>query len=85
MIQLNIQNATGTPDKEGQVVFQHQKGKEFTLGEAKTYVSVQGSVKLDMLFLDMDFFNSLLKEDGADMEQQLDAVSTIQYKGVAGY
>lgn len=85
MIQLNLQNATGTPDKEGQVVFQHQKGKEFTLGEAKTYVSVQGSVKLDMLFLDMDFFNNLLKEDGADMGQQMDAVSTIQYKGVAGY
>ena len=85
IIQLNIQNATGKPDQDGQTLFIHKKGSEFTMAEAKTYVMVQGSVKLDMLFLDMDFFNRLLVEEGTDIGEEVRAVSTIPYNGLAGY
>lgn len=85
IIQLNIQNATGKPDQDGQTLFVHKQGKDFRMSEAKTYVTVQGSVKLDMLFLDMDFFNRLLVEEGTDIGEEVRAVSTIPYKGIAGY
>lgn len=85
IIQLNIQNATGESDQGGQVLFVHKQGSDFRMAEAKTYVAVQGSVKLDMLFLDMDFFNRLLAEEGTDIEEEVSAVSTIHYMGVAGY
>lgn len=85
IIQLNFQNASGTADKEGRIVFSHQKGSGFTLAEAKTYVSVEGNVKLDMLLLDMDFFSRMLGEDSTTVTEQTEAVSTIRYKGIAGY
>lgn len=85
VIQLNMQNATGTVDKDGQLVFKHQKGNAFTLAEARTYVTVKGNAKLDMLFLDLDFFNGMLKEEGTDINEQMGAFSTIKYQGVAGY
>ena len=87
VIQMNMQNATGIADEglSEAVLFQHKKGKEFKLSDAKTYVSVQGTVKLDMLFLDMDFFNRLLADEGTDVEEQLKAASTIEYKSMAGY
>lgn len=71
IIQLNIQNATGESDQAGQTLFVHKQGSDFRMAEAKTYVTVQGSVKLDMLFLDMDFFNRLLVEEGTDIEEQV--------------
>ncbi len=85
MIQLNMQNATGTPDIEGQLVFKHQKGSSFTLKEAKTYVSVEADVSLDMLLLDMEFFNRMLGDDSVTVQSEMDAGTTLHYKGVAGY
>lgn len=85
IIQLNMQNATGERDQDGQLVFCHSQKSVFTLAEAKTYVTVQGSVRVDMLFLDMDFFNRLLVDEGTNIQDQVGAVSTIYYQGIAGY
>ena len=48
-------------------------------------MTVKGNAKLDMLFLDLDFFNGMLKEEGTDINEQMGAFSTIKYQGVAGY
>lgn len=85
LIQLNMQNATGQADQEGQLVFCHSQKDTFTMAEARTYVTVQGSVRVDMLFLDMDFFNRLLVEEGTDIQEQVSSVATIPYNGIAGY
>ena len=88
LIQLNMQHAIGPSEQSkqlGQVLFAHKRGADFTMAEAKTYVMVQGSVQLDMLFLDMDFFRSLLVEEGTDIEEQISSAATIPYKGLAGY
>ncbi len=85
LIQLNMQNANGEGGKEGQLLFVHNRKSDFTMAEAKTYVTVEGCVKVDMLFLNMDFFNRLLIEEGTDIKSQVDAVATIPYNGVAGY
>lgn len=49
----------------------------FTMAEARTYVIVQGSVRVDILFLDLDFFNRLLVEAGTDIEEQISSMATI--------
>lgn len=85
LIQLNMQNAKGEKDQEGQLVFVHNRKNEFTMAEAKTYVAVQGNVKVEMLFLNMDFFNRLFVEDGVDVGEQVNAASSIQYNSVSGY
>lgn len=85
LIQLNMQNAKGGKGQEGQLLFVHNRESGFTMAEAKTYVTVQGCVKVDMLFLNMDFFNRLLAEEGTDIKEQVNAVATIPYNGIGGY
>ena len=85
IIQLNMQNASGVKDKDDQNVFKHMKGEEFVMSEARTYVSVEGSVKIDLLLLDMDFFSRILIDDDMTQTEQMDTASTIEYKGIAGY
>lgn len=85
LIQLNMQNAKGETDQDGQLVFVHNRKNEFTMAEAKTYVAMQGDIRVEMLFLDMDFFNRLFVEDGVDVGEQVNAASTIQYNSVSGY
>lgn len=85
LIQLNMRYATGVKDREEQLVFTHSRKDSFTMAEAKTYVTVQGSVRVDMLFLDLDFFNRLLVQEGTDIREQVGAVATIPYNGIAGY
>lgn len=74
-----------TEDKETPLLFEHKKGSNFKLSEAKTYVTVEGNVTVDMLFLDLDFFNRLFVEEGEDIQADLDAGTTLKYKGLAGY
>lgn len=54
-------------------------------GLDKRYVTVEGNVTVDMLFLDLDFFNRLFVEEGEDIQADLDAGTTLKYKGLAGY
>ena len=48
-------------------------------------VTVQGNVRVDMLFLDLDFFNRLLAEEGTDIHKQVGATATIKYSGIEEY
>ena len=84
LIQLNMSHATGNGEA-GQLVFTHNKGDQFKLSEAGTYVTVGTSVKTDMLFMKMDFFNRLVLDPAVDADTQIKGVSTLQYHGVGGY
>ena len=84
LIQLNMSHATGNGEA-GQLVFTHNKGDQFKLSEACTYVTVGTSVKTDMLFMKMDFFNRLVLDPAVDADTQIKGVSTLQYHGVGGY
>ena len=84
LIQLNMSHATGNGEA-GQLVFTHNKGDQFKLSEASTYVTVGTSVKTDMLFMKMDFFNRLVLDPTVDADTQIKGVSTLEYHGVGGY
>ena len=84
LIQLNMSHATGNGEA-GQLVFTHNKGDQFKLSEACTYVTVGTSVKTDMLFMKMDFFNRLVLDPAVDADTQIKGVSTLQYHGLGGY
>ena len=47
-------------------------------------LSIETSVDLDMLLMDMEFFNKMLGDE-ATVEDGLEAASGIHYKGLAGY
>ena len=81
IIQMNIQNASTSAGAE----FQHKKSTGFKMTEAKTYISMEGSVKLDMLFLNMDFFANVMSDGQTQVEGQLTPAATIKYKGLYGY
>ena len=86
VIQLNIQNAT----TEKGASYQHkltgaEGGKSFKMSEAKTYVSINASVKLDMLFMNMDFFTNILTDDDTETSGELTPAATIDYNGLYGY
>lgn len=84
LIQLNMSHAKGNGEA-GQLVFTHNKGDQFKLSEASTYVTVGTSVKTDMLFMKMDFFNRLVLDPAVDADTQIKGVSTLQYHGLGGY
>ena len=84
LIQLNMSHAKGNGET-GQLVFTHNKGDQFRLSEASTYVTVGTSVKTDMLFMKMDFFNRLVLDPAVDADTQIKGVSTLQYHGLGGY
>ena len=50
----------------------------------KGAVSIETSVDLDMLLMDMEFFNKMLGDE-TTVEDGLKAASGIHYKGLAGY
>lgn len=82
VIQINIQKNT-----EGE--YKHKKGKDFLMSNACTYVQVSATAHLDMLFLDMDFFNRMVTDDSTadgnlDVESDL-AGTKIKYSGFLGY
>jgi hypothetical protein len=81
LIQENIQTASQA--SEGS--YTHKKGKDFKLSNAYTYVSLDAEVKLDMLFLNMDFFTQILDDGETDVEGDLESTATIHYKGLSGY
>lgn len=82
VIQINIQKNT-----DGE--FKHKKGAGFLMSNACTYVQVSATAHLDMLFLDMDFFNRMITDEGTadgklDVESNL-AGTKIKYSGFLGY
>lgn len=85
LIQVNMQNATGEEDVSGQKLFTHKKGSEFSMKDAKTYVCVGTKAKVNMLLLDLDFFNRFLVSDGENIDDTIKGVSTMEYRTVGGY
>ena len=91
VIELNMRNAKGLggatqaeKDIPGVECFQHKKAGNFKLKNAVTYVSIETSVDLDMLLMDMEFFNKMLGDE-TTVKDGLEAASGIHYKGLAGY
>lgn len=63
--------------------------KSFSMSKAYTYVHVDATVSLDMLFLDMEFFNRMITDDSGeggtvDIESDLSGTK-IKYSGFLGY
>lgn len=63
--------------------------KSFSMSKAYTYVHVDATVSLDMLFLDMEFFNRMITDDSGeggtvDVESDLSGTK-IKYSGFLGY
>lgn len=86
MIQLNIQNATTANG----ALFQHEltgTDTPFTMSNARTYISVHADVKLDMLFLNMDFFTRLFTEEDGGGTSTVDVTpaASMSYNGFLGY
>ena len=81
LIELNIQHASGTEDSN----YKHKKGTEFKMNDATTYVSIHAETKLDMLFMNMDFFTSMLEDDETEVSGQFTPAATIEYNGLFGY
>lgn len=85
VIQMNIQNNT-------QGEYKHKANTEsgkFLMSKARTYVQIEATVHLDMLFLDMDFFNRMIVDENSpngkvDVESDL-AGTKIKYSGFLGY
>lgn len=81
IIELNIQYASGNEESN----FKHQKGSDFKMKNAKTYVSIHTETELDMLFMNMDFFTSILENDETKVSGQFTPAATIEYNGLFGY
>ena len=84
VIQMNIQNAK----KDNGATYEHKlikDGKSFKMSDANTYIMVNADVKLNMLFLNMDFFSSNLGADSATVDDQLKSFATIKYNNIYGY
>lgn len=86
IIQLNIQNAKTANGASYQHSLTGQSGKSFKMSEAKTYIAVNASVNLEMLFMNMDFFTNILSDkDDTDVSGQLTSDAVIEYNGLYGY
>lgn len=81
LVELNIQHASGIEDSN----YKHKKGTEFKMKDATTYVSIHAETELDMLFMNMDFFTSLLEDDETEVSGQFTPAATIEYNGLFGY
>lgn len=83
LIQYNIANA-----KSGSAL-QSKAGNKFTMSNAKTYVSIDAAVDLDMMFLNLGIFQKQIESYNAELseEQQIDLDSGLQvhYIGISGY
>lgn len=86
LIQLNIQHANGSGTQSGGKKFYSHKAKEnFMMSKACTYVSVKADVKLNMLFINMDFFQRSLDGSKTEIEGQWTSAATMKYRGLNGY
>lgn len=84
VIQMNIQNNT-----QGEYKHKANESGKFSMSKARTYVQIEATVHLDMLFLDMDFFNRMIVDENSpngkvDVESDL-AGTKIKYSGFLGY
>ena len=51
----------------------------------KCFAPISAEAKLNMLFLNMDFFNSMFAGEGVSVEEQLSKGATIKYSNFYGY
>lgn len=88
LIQLNLCNA------ESGATFSHNKGSAFRMKDACTYIHLTATAKLDMFFVDLGLFSSVMDPVGAGTEQEStgevavesDGTGTIiRYEGLLGY
>ena len=79
MIQMNIQYASTNGD------FKHQRGAEFRMKDAYTYIYLHAEVDLNMLFLNLDFFTNAVRDDNTEVEGDLTPAAQIVYNGMLGY
>jgi len=83
LIQLNINHA-GTGSS-----FKHNKGANFRMKDACTYISINAEADLDMFFMKFDLFSSVVEDQNGDDSQvtvETDSTGTkIRYKGILGY
>lgn len=83
IIQLNIQSAGESSD------IYHPVNTEFTMANAKTYVSVTANVDLELMFLKFGIFQKQVEQYNEELEEseKMDLGSTfnIHYVGISGY
>lgn len=83
LVQLNIRSAAG----ESNLV--HRCGSGFTLGNAKTYVSIQADVELEMMFLNFGIFRTQIESFNEEYEEEekidLGETMKVHYLGISGY
>ena len=89
VIQMNMQHADETKGAD----FSHGNGSNFKLANAYTYVSITATAELDMFFMDMSIFQSVVSEEETlgpdDVETTAPTEESkgtkITYKGILGY
>lgn len=83
LIQYNIAKAGEGSD------LQSKAGNKFTMAEAKTYISIDAAVDLDMMFLNLGIFQrqieSYNEELAEDQQINLDSTMQVHYIGISGY
>lgn len=83
LIQLNITGAKG----DSQLV--HRKGADFRLKNARTYVSLNADVELELMFLNFGIFQRQVEEYNKELDEgsrmDLGSAFTIHYIGLSGY
>ena len=83
LIQYNISKAGADS------ALRSKAGDKFTMQEAKTYISVDAIVDLDMMFLNLGIFQKQIESYNRELaeDQQIDLDSTLQvhYIGISGY
>ena len=79
LIQLNIQNTSENSS------YQHKKHDKFLMSEAYTYVGIDATIEMDMLFIDMDFFRKSFDDETGTYDTTLSRFGTIEYTGLQGY
>lgn len=88
LIQYNISKADANSDLYYKK-FAGQKDKSFTMQNAKTYISIDATVNLDMMFLNLGIFQrqieSYNEELAQDQQIDLDSALKVHYIGISGY
>ena len=80
VIQLNVDKAS--TDNGAQ--YQHAV-EDFKMNDACTYVHMSADVELDMLFMNLDMFNTYVDDGTTSVDEQISADATIKYNNVYGY
>ncbi len=89
LIEINVQKAGKGAS------FSHKKGGDFKMKNACTYIAINASVDLNMLFMNLDFFarqvtdeapaNAGENQTDTEVTGDFTAKATIEYNGVYGY